>query len=84
MAIAVNNLAICQENLGDKDTAIKNYKKAILLDSKAADFHLNLGSLYTEQGEFDVAMKLLVKSLELDPKQSSVYYQVYKLMMYRH
>ena len=84
MAVAINNLAICQENLGDKDTAIKNYKKAILLDGKAADFHLNLGSLYTEQGEFDLAMKLLVKSLELDPKQSSVYYQVYKLMMYRH
>jgi len=84
MAIAVNNLAICQENVGDKGTAITNYKKAILLDGKIADFHLNLGSLYTELGEFDLAMNLLVKSLELDPKQSSVYYQVYKLMMYRH
>jgi Tfp pilus assembly protein PilF len=84
MAVAYSNLATCLQRTGETALAEKNYKKAILLGDKTANVYLNLGALHTERGDFDSAANLLVKSMELDPSQSSVYFYTYALMMHLH
>ncbi|MBL0709891.1 MAG: hypothetical protein JJV99_02575 [Colwellia sp.] len=84
MAEVSNNLAICQQKLGDFTSSEANYKKAIMLDGKVADFHYNLGVLYSDLGYFEPGIKILLKALELDKHQTSVYWHVVKSFMYQH
>ncbi len=84
MAEVSNNLAICQQKLGNFVTAEANYKKAIMLDGKVADFHYNLGVLFSDLGYFKLAAKSLLKSLELNQNKTTVYWHVVKVFMYQH
>jgi tetratricopeptide (TPR) repeat protein len=84
MAEPSNNLAICQQKLGDFSLAEANYKKAIMLDGKVADYHYNLGVLFADLGYFEPAIKILLKTLELDKNKSSVYWYIVECFMYQH
>lgn len=81
---ALGNLAVCQHYMGEFEAAEKSFKKAILHDAKSANFHLNLGKLYLDIGYFDSALTFLLKSLELDPTQSPIYFHIYTVMMCKH
>ncbi len=84
MAEASNNLAICNQKLGNFSLAESHYKKAILLDGKIADYHYNLGVLYADLGYFESAINIFLKTLELNKNKSSVYWHVVKCYMYQH
>lgn len=84
MSEVSNNLAICQQNVGQFDKAEGNYKKAIMLDGSKVEYHYNLGVLYSDLGYFDASSNILLKTLELDRNKSQVYWHVVKNFMYQH
>lgn len=57
---------------GDLSTAIRYYKKAIILDPKMTDAYSNLGAALMENKEYDEATENLQKASELDPTNDNV------------
>ncbi|MCK5760781.1 MAG: tetratricopeptide repeat protein [Candidatus Delongbacteria bacterium] len=58
------------------DIAIKNYNKAILLDSGIAVAYNNRGLVYFAQKEYAKAVKDFNKGIKLDPKLAMIYNNV--------
>ncbi len=52
------------------DEAIAAYRKAIELDPKYANAHINLGNALRNQGKLDEAIACFRKAIELDPKSA--------------
>jgi signal transduction histidine kinase len=74
LAIAYNDLALTLHALGQDDSAILCYQKAIELhlgnenDHGAASTYLNLGELYRARGEKMAAQKTLIMARDLEQK----------------
>jgi tetratricopeptide (TPR) repeat protein len=51
-------------------------KKAIALDPKLAEAHLQLGNLYSDQSKYAEAIPEYVRARELDPGMRDVYYRM--------
>jgi tetratricopeptide (TPR) repeat protein len=51
-------------------------KKAIVLDPKFAEAHLQLGNLYSDQSKYAEAIPEYVRARELDPSLGDVYYRM--------
>lgn len=83
-AEALNNLAVCEQNLGDIESAEKHYKKAILLKGDEILFRLNLAKLYKEIGWFENSNEVLVKMMDFDGDKSAIYFLMYENFMYMH
>lgn len=83
-AEAHNNLAICEQSLGQAELAEKHYKKAMLLQGNTVVFRLNLAKLYKELGDFEKSNDVLVGLMEYDGDKSSVYFSLYENYMYLH
>src|SRR5258706_10526759 len=68
--LAWNNRGLALMQLGHPFDAVLNIKRAVELDPKAAEYHMNLGAAYVEYEQFDQAIACYHKSLELNPKLS--------------
>jgi tetratricopeptide (TPR) repeat protein len=72
-------LGLAQEALGDNQSAVASYQKAIALNQarngKFASAHVNLSALYYRTGETDKAMEFARKAIELDPKSDRAWFQ---------
>ena len=89
-ASALNNLAKLQEDLGDYDLALENYRKVILLDQESNNVgnlvtaHNNIGSCLEKKGDIEEAIEYFKKSLRLinnkSPVDHIVYAQCYELI----
>jgi len=66
------NYGICLVADGDKEGAIKHFKKAISLDSKLHGAYLNLGLIYSNKGQDDKALQLIGKAMKINPGNVSI------------
>jgi Flp pilus assembly protein TadD len=66
-ARALHYLGVCNENLGDKAAAEKNYRDALAKAPELADAALNLSAMLMEAGRNDDAVKVLRASIEKTP-----------------
>ena len=55
--------------VGDVDSAIARFEKALDANPSLYDAYRNLGLMYLEKGEMDLAKTVFNKSLSLNPKQ---------------
>ncbi len=62
-----NNLGVAYEKKGENNQAIKNYEKAIEIDSKNSLAFFNLGTIYKKKNIIDKAEDYLKKSIDFDP-----------------
>jgi tetratricopeptide (TPR) repeat protein len=68
-AVAQNNLGVRYYEAGDKARAVECYERAVRLDPGSATYAKNLADFYLlEQGRAEDAMKLYLRTLELDPE----------------
>ncbi|RTR32607.1 tetratricopeptide repeat protein [Shewanella atlantica] len=67
LADAIHLMALNYYALGEFDTAIVEFKKAIAINSQQPSFHSNLGNVYLDQEKFIEASRYFEKALNLDP-----------------
>lgn len=61
-------IANCYKALKNYPKAVENYKKALSLDDKHSDTYYSLALAYLEQKSPKLAQSMLLKAIELDPK----------------
>ena len=61
------------QKIGDLDTAMSLYQKAVQLDHSYAAAYIDLGIIYEAKGEIDKAEEIYLKVLSLDPYHLSAY-----------
>ncbi len=61
-------MAAMYEQLGDVDTAIQEYKKALKTDNKSPLIHINLASLYIKKNDIPKAVEELNLTVKLEPE----------------
>jgi len=61
-------MAAMYEQLGDIDTAIQEYKKALKTDNKSSIIHINLAALYIKKNEILKAIEELNLTVKLEPE----------------
>ncbi|CRY92535.1 TPR repeat family protein [Synechococcus sp. WH 8103] len=71
--IVYSNLGLIFQAEGDKERALKYFKRAIKINPNFADAHLNIGSLYSEMGRKDKAISCLQRSISLKPESDIAY-----------
>ena len=75
--LVFGNLAASYEKVRKHEEAIENYRRALaLLNEKpdpegAAKYHMNLGIIYGQRGEADLAVEQVTKAAELNPELAS-------------
>lgn len=72
-AAGYGNRCWAYSDKGDPDRAITDCSKAIRLDPKLANAHLNRGKAYSDKGDFDRAIADYNRATELNPKSSIGY-----------
>jgi Tfp pilus assembly protein PilF len=60
-------MAAMYEQLGDIDTSVQEFKKALKSDNKSSLIHINLASLYIKQNEIPKAIEELNYTVKLEP-----------------
>jgi tetratricopeptide (TPR) repeat protein len=70
-----NNLANCFIGIGDYETAIKYYNKALQL-TKMASTYYNLSQIYRESFDFDKADEYYLRATEIDPLKVNFFNEV--------
>ena len=63
----------------DLGTAVKEFKKAIELDPKFADGHLNFGNTLYAKGKFEEAISAYYEAARLQPHFPSAFSAAYRL-----
>ncbi|MEW6557669.1 MAG: O-antigen ligase family protein [Elusimicrobiota bacterium] len=76
---AFNNLGNIYFTLGDRTKAKENYIKAISINPKLIDAHLNLGIAYYYEGKLNESAVEFETVLKLDPKNASAIYMLKKM-----
>ena len=61
-------IANCYKALKNYPKAVENYKKALSLDGEHSDTYYSLALVYLEQKSPKLAQSMLLKAIELDPK----------------
>ena len=70
---AHNNLGLLYSKLGNKNEAIKEYLKAIALDSGFAYTYRNLGDVYCDVGNNAQGIKMYLKAIQINPRYAEAY-----------
>jgi protein O-GlcNAc transferase len=65
--VLYNISGACYANLGQLDTAVKNYEKTLTIKPNYAEAHNNLGGTLQELGQLDAAVKSYKKALAIKP-----------------
>ena len=73
LAIAHNNRGVAHLVVGDADSAIEDYDRALLLDPAYAIARTNRGMAHVAKGAFVQALRDYDKALELDPAYGPAY-----------
>ena len=73
LAIAHNNRGVAHLVVGDADSAIEDYDRALLLDPAYAIARTNRGMAHVAKGTFVQALRDYDKALELDPAYGPAY-----------
>jgi Flp pilus assembly protein TadD/FixJ family two-component response regulator len=63
-----NSLGVLHRKKGEFKKALVNYKKALKLHPDKAPIHYNIGRVYIEMKDPEIARPYFVKALQLDPK----------------
>jgi len=71
-ALVFYDLALAYERRGQTKLAIENYKEALRQDEGLYEGWLNLGSLYYDSGEFQLAAEALREAVRLNPQDAEV------------
>lgn len=64
---ALHDLATAQAQMGDKQSALQNYLKALQLQRDSSELHYNLARLYDELKQLDLALAHYKLAVEFDP-----------------
>jgi len=73
LAWAYVNRGHAFKNQGDRDRAIADYNKAILLDPQSRISYLQRSATYYDKGDFDRAIADASAAIRLDPKDAAAY-----------
>ena len=73
-AYAYNNRGVAKSDLGQKEAVIKDYDRAIALNSKFAEAYNNRGIAKSSLGQQEVAIKDYDRAIALNPKLALAYY----------
>ena len=65
-----------EEDPATADEAIANYKKVLELDPNYAPAHINLGTLYYNQSDYELAEEHYRKAIEADPRYALAYFDL--------
>jgi tetratricopeptide (TPR) repeat protein len=65
-----------EEDPSTADEAISNYAKVLQLDPNHAPAHINLGTLYYNQSDYELAEKQYRKAIEADPRYALAYFDL--------
>jgi tetratricopeptide (TPR) repeat protein len=68
-----NNRAIAYREVGNDDSALADYSKAIELDASNANFYVNRANLLKARGDVDGAIRDYNKAIELNPEHANAY-----------
>ncbi|HDP69627.1 MAG TPA: tetratricopeptide repeat protein [Actinobacteria bacterium] len=75
------NLGMTYFQIGQEGKAIKEFEKAVSLDSNYAEPHYHLAVIYERKGEIDNALRELKKTVELDSKHDFACYLLGKIYL---
>jgi len=65
-----------EEDPTTADEAISSYKKVLQLDPTYAPAHINLGTLYYNQSDYELAEQQYRKAIEADPRYALAYFDL--------
>jgi tetratricopeptide (TPR) repeat protein len=65
-----------EEDPANAEEAISSYKKVLALDPNYAPAHINLGTLYYNQSDYDLAEEYYRKAIECDPRYALAYFDL--------
>jgi tetratricopeptide (TPR) repeat protein len=65
-----------EEDLATAREAIASYKKVLKLDPDYAPAHINLGTLYYNQSDYDLAEEHYRKAIQCDPRYALAYFDL--------
>ena len=65
-----------EEDPATMDEAISSYKRVLNLDPNYAPAHINLGTLYYNQSDYDLAETHYRKAIECDPRYALAYFDL--------
>jgi tetratricopeptide (TPR) repeat protein len=65
-----------EEDPETADEAISSYKRVLKLDPNYAPAHINLGTLYYNQSDYDLAEEHYRKAIESDPRYALAYFDL--------
>ena len=65
-----------EEDPTTADEAICSYQKVLQLDPDYAPAHINLGTLYYNQSDYDLAEEYYRKAIECDPRYALAYFDL--------
>jgi tetratricopeptide (TPR) repeat protein len=66
-SLAHNNLGLAYLARGERDLAVKEYNRAIELNSNYAEAYVNIGNIYIQEKEFDLAIEEFKKAIQAKP-----------------
>lgn len=65
--------------LGDRDRAVEAYREALRLQPRFPEVLVNLGSIHTQQEQFQAAIGYYQQALQIDPQLAGAYRNLAKL-----
>jgi len=68
-----NNLGNSYDKIGDIDSALKAYKKAVEINPSLSESRVNVGNIYLKKGQVLVAIKEYQKALRINPNDSTTH-----------
>lgn len=71
---ALHMLGVCEKQLGHHEAALRLIKQALLVDSRSAAAHSNLGSLLMDLKRFEEAVASCNVAIEMDPRLVDAHY----------
>ena len=66
-------LAFCNQSLGDLETAIDNYKKALKIKPDYAEVYVNMGSALMGRGDLEAALDSYKQAIKIKPNYAEAY-----------
>jgi len=69
----INNLGLVQQQIGEHDSAIECFEKAILQDNGFAAAYNNAGNSLRLRGDYDHAIQAFMQAMRLSPQTAMIY-----------